>query len=482
MNITKDTKIHDLLKAHPFLEDFLIGLNPAFGMLRNAMARATIGRVATLGKAAKMADLDADALIEAIRAEIERRTGDRSEASPPTPSSDTSRRDALKSIIRHLHDGGDPEIARQRFARAVKDIDASEIAAMEEELIREGLPVTEIQRLCDVHVGAFRDALDEQQDTEMPPGHPVHTYRADNEIINAQADALADLAREAEHAEDASNLLNRAESVLDKLQGLENHYQRKENQLFPLLERHDITGPSQVMWGIHDEIRAAMKQVRGAVQAADVTAFRDQAPGLARAIGEMVYKENKILLPLSMQTLSADEWAEMRRGEDELGYALFEPAAPWPSEGAAKADASTPTDEVLALKTGALNLETINLIFSHLPVDLSFVDEHDVVRFYSESPHRIFPRSPGVIGRKVQNCHPPKSVHMVEDILTAFREGRQDAAEFWIQMGGQFIHIRYFAVRDQAGTYRGCLEVGQDVTDIKALKGERRLLEWGRDA
>ena len=130
------------------------------------------------------------------------------------------------------------------------------------------------------------------------------------------------------------------------------------------------------------------------------------------------------------------------------------------------------------MQTGELSLDQINLMLIHLPLDISFVDEDDVVRYYSEG-ERHFPRSPAVIGRKVQNCHPPKSVSTVQQILDAFKAGEKDTAEFWIQLHGKFLHIRYFAMRDADGTYRGCLEAGQDVTEIRKLDGERRLLDWG---
>jgi len=250
-----------------------------------------------------------------------------------------------------------------------------------------------------------------------------------------------------------------------------------------VLERHGVTGPSQVMWGVHDEIRAALKDTRAAAEKRDARAFSTAAPALARDIIEMVYKEEKILFPLALQTLSEDEWVDLRRGEDELGYALAKPAAPWPSgQGAAPASPSAAGQGLLGLLTGELSLDQMNLIFTHLPVDLSFVDETDTVRFYSEGLARIFPRSPAVIGRKVQNCHPPKSVHVVQDILDSFRAGKQSVAEFWIQLHGKFIHIRYLAIRDKAGVYRGCLEVSQDVTEIRQLQGEHRLLEWKRAA
>ena len=203
-------------------------------------------------------------------------------------------------------------------------------------------------------------------------------------------------------------------------------------------------------------------------------------PAQAGLLVEMVYKEEKILFPMSLQTLSDDEWAEIRRGEDEIGYVLALPAARRPDETASSTseDREAGDNGLHGLMTGDISLAQLNLILSSLPVDLSFVDETDTVRFYSEGPERIFPRSPAVIGRKVQNCHPPQSVHTVQDILDTFRAGTQSVAEFWIELQGRFIHIRYFAIRDKENNYRGCLEVSQDVTGIRALEGERRLLEW----
>lgn len=125
-----------------------------------------------------------------------------------------------------------------------------------------------------------------------------------------------------------------------------------------------------------------------------------------------------------------------------------------------------------------LDLAQINLVFTHLPVDISLVDENDRVVYYSDCPDRIFPRSPAVIGRAVQNCHPADSVATVNRILDAFRNGEQKRAEFWITFGGRFILIQYFAVFDGKGSYRGCLEVSQDVTKIRQLEGEKRLLDW----
>ena len=196
-------------------------------------------------------------------------------------------------------------------------------------------------------------------------------------------------------------------------------------------------------------------------------------------VNDMIYKEEHILFPMALETLSEEDWAKVRKGEEEVGYAWIKPETQW------KATAESFQQSLLAEKIGSLNLDTgqltpeqVNLMLTHLPVDISFVNEHDEVAYYSASPERIFPRSPGVIGRKVQNCHPPKSMDSVQKILDAFRAGKKDVADFWIQMQGKFILIRYFAVRDADGKYRGCLEVSQDVTSIRRLEGQKRLLDW----
>ena len=446
----------------------------------------------------------------------------------PTNSSQTRSEKAavLKSIIQDLHDGLSPEMAKARFDEAVKDVSPQEIGAMEEELIREGLPVGEIQRLCDLHVSVVQESL-ERQDLPVPEaGHPVHTYLEENEVITQEAGRLGELCSavgEGDLPDEAWSLA--AGQILKSLAGVHNHYLRKENELFPVLERHGIKGPSQVMWGVHDEIRSQLKATRAALEAPSPEAPKLGA-GLARSVIEMVYKEKKILLPLALETLSRQEWAEVRRGEDELGYAFFSPPVPF-SVGQASApadpeDSSGPrvvpaarrpgsdlgsgpaaprqgsgpglvlpiispepvaplpenAEGYLDLGTGRLSLEQVDMMLRHLPVDLSFVDADGFVRYYSETEERLFPRTPGAIGRHVTNCHPPKSVHMVEEILRVFAAGERDVSEFWIEMAGKFIHIRYFAVRNPAGEYLGCLEVSQDVTGIRTLEGERRLLEW----
>jgi len=274
--------------------------------------------------------------------------------------------------------------------------------------------------------------------------------------------------------------------ALDRLLEVDKHYLRKENQLFPFLEKHGVEGPSKVMWAIHDDVRALMKQARAALADDEPALAVSTAQAVAKMADDMVTKEEKVLYPMAIDTLSEAEWREIRAGEDEIGYALLGDVPAWPAGAAAAAGTAAaaagpsvpagPSDAV-PLVTGALTAEQLGLMLTALPVDISFVDENDEVRFYSEG-ERIFPRSPGVIGRKVQNCHPPASVHKVQEIVDAFRAGDKDVAEFWIEMQGKFLHIRYFALRDASGTYRGTVEMVQDATHIRALEGQRRLVDW----
>lgn len=479
-SITKDTRLADLLAQHRGLEEFLVQYHPAFKGLKSSFLRKTVGKVATIANAASIAGVDVDELVEAIRAEVGASTGEGASGS----TSPEEKREALKALLRDLHAGAAQEEIQQRFDAFASGMDATEIAAVEQELVAEGIAEHEIKGLCSFHARMMGGAVSDVEE-EMPAGHPVHTLKAENAALDEHAAKLEKLLLGLGHRQDEETLSAvRADltGALDAFGQLEIHYQRKENQLFPFLEKHDITAPPQVMWAVHDDIRAMLKQTWEALDAGDVTALQKHAAELVHEFREMVYKEEKILVPLCLDTFSVAEWWEIRQGESDIGYALVTPGDDWqPSKDELASDEVKPQTDALQrlpLDTGMLSLPQINLLLRHLPVDITFVDEHDEVRYFSDTPDRIFPRSPGIIGRKVHNCHPPKSVHIVEEILATFKSGEQDTAEFWIQLDGRFLHIRYFAMRDPLGKYRGCLEVSQDVTETRALEGQRRLLQW----
>ncbi len=418
------------------------------------------------------------------------------------------RKEILKNIIRQLHEGRSVDEVKVEFAALLRDVGPTEIAEIEQALIDEGLPEMEIKRLCDVHVAVFRESLEVQQKPETIPGHPIHTFRAENQAAAEVLDRLQEAIEALLEAPADTARLEEARRRLAEMREYEKHYRRKEHFLFPYLERKGFPGPSTVMWAIHDDIRGGWKALAALLEAGpgeDVEDFRARVEGvfrpMATAVREMFFKEENILFPTSMQLLTGEDWRAIRAQEGEVGYAYVEPGDQWPPGGVPAAPEMTavvpeqvapaPLPEaralasvLLHLDTGTLSPEEVNLILNALPVEITYVDENDTVRYFNRPRERTFLRPPAVIGRKVQKCHPPASLHRVQRILDEFRAGKRGVIPApthvdgtGIQMQGRFIHLRYFPLWDEQGAYRGTLEVVQDVTDIRALEGERRLLD-----
>ena len=395
----------------------------------------------------------------------------------------------LKDIIKHLHAGNPPEQVQRQMREIVKQTDASEIMAMEQELMAEGMPVEEVRSMCDLHSQVTRDVLVQfPAPKAIPPGHPVDTFRRENEalgtVIAQMKQAMAELQNIAEAADPAPIVLRIRQSY-NELMDVDKHYQRKEHALFSCLERHGITGPSKVMWAKDDDIRNLLKQLGQSLHPGSAAAgawkatLLSTAAAAINAAGEMIYKEENILLPMSLETLSEDEWAEIWSASPKYGWCIVEPRQGYaPSASVAREAMEVPYPGALMLPTGNVSLEQLAAVFSTLPLDLTFVDADDRVAFFTEGPSRVFARSKAIIGRKVQNCHPPKSVETVDQILSDFKAGRQNVAEFWINFQGKFVHVRYFAVRSTDGRYLGTVELTQDLTPLRALEGERRLLQY----
>lgn len=406
------------------------------------------------------------------------------------------RREILKEIIRDIHRQQDPVELKLRFKELLSDVGATEIAHLEQELISEGLPEAEVKSLCDVHVAVFKESLEKQEKPEEQGGHPIHTFRKENAAISKVTQELAPLLTRilsVQKVEEASSDLVKWRQLHSKLCEIEKHYSRKENILFAYLEKHGVSGPPKVMWAIHDDIRGLLKEVtRTLEQNEDWKTLQEavkewEQPAL-QAIDDMIYKEENILFPMSMETLTEGEWAAVAEQSKEIGYALVEPDQGWASKvppepvtpGSYPYEVS-PTEvgrgaqALLPFETGVLTLDQVSMIFNHLPVDITFVDQEDTVRYFSLGKDRIFQRSKAIIGRKVQNCHPPDSVHVVQKIVADFKSGKRDVAEFWIEMQGKFVYIQYFPLRNAQGEYLGTIEVTQDVQRIRALEGEKRI-------
>ncbi|TKJ29776.1 MAG: histidine kinase [Chloroflexi bacterium B3_Chlor] len=391
---------------------------------------------------------------------------------------------ALKAVLKSLHDGADPEELKEAFAEVVRDTTPAEVAKVEQELIEEGMPREEIQQLCDVHLALFRESLEREQ-ALAPAGHPVRILMEEHAILLRFAHELRELANELRGSEDLSvQQMERLDQIAQHFRHSESHYLREENVLFPYLEKHGITQPPAIMWMEHDKIRSIEKDLHGLVDAyqeMDPADYLNQLPQVATSLADMLsshfQKENSVLFPTALKVIGDSEWEAIRDQFDELGYTPFTPPVPKLHRLETRLDTQNFEREgVMHFATGTLSKEQTEAVLNALPVDITFVDHDDRVRYFNESSQRIFPRTRAVIGRKVQECHPEKSVHVVSQILEDFRSGSSDVAEFWIDLKGRLVHIRYYPVRNATEDYVGCLEVTQDITDIRQIEGEKRLL------
>jgi hypothetical protein len=315
---------------------------------------------------------------------------------------------------------------------------------------------------------------------DMPKGHPVKVYMDENSLIRELIKKINDL-----------NISVQKEEFLelfDKLCKIEKHYARKENQLFPYLEKHGWTSPSQNMWAFHDQIRAEIRDTKKIIEAWDIKLLAQALHRVFGSMEHMIEVEEQRLLPNAFQMVTDEEWQEVSSGDDEIGWMFKEEPERYPevseeeyihpSKDTKKRKLPFDIADRIHLDEGYMLPEQIKLMLKFMPVDLTYVDENDRVVFYNRGEDRVFPRSAGIIGREVKFCHPPKSVDMVLEILREFKAGRKNEAEFWIEFKEKFIHIQYFAIRDDEGTYKGVIEMSQDVTHVRNLKGQKRLLEW----
>jgi DUF438 domain-containing protein len=396
------------------------------------------------------------------------------------------RKDLLKHLILQLHVGAAPAQVQKQLVRLLGQVPYGMVVEVEQELIEDGMPPEEVTRLCHLHGAALQGAIDLSGAQDAPPGHPVHTFRQENAALAQELAGLdraaADLDALPDGAAPGGALLS-LRARLNALADVDKHYLRKEHLLFPYLEKHGITGPPKVMWAKHDEARALLWGAHEALAAGPATAAEARAAvalavrPAAQAIRDLVDREENILLPMSLDTLGELEWWEIARQSAELGFCLVDPGEGW-RPAAAPAPEAAADGERIRLPTGSFTAKELEAVLNALPLDATFVDAEDRVRYFTHGRERVFARSRAILGRKVQYCHPPSSVDTVDRILDGFRAGEQDRAAFWIEKRGRFVHIEYVALRDAAGAYLGCLEVTQDLTEKRALTGEQRLLSW----
>lgn len=387
----------------------------------------------------------------------------------------------LLEIISELHQGKTVEEVKEKFATVFQGVSAEEISQAEQALISGGLPVSEVQRLCDVHASVFKGSIEEihaPSDPSQIPGHPANILKLENRALEELTAEMRQFLTLLPKDFAAKALAQRFEKLME----IDTHYKKKENLLFPFMEQYGITAPPKVMWGVDDEIRQQLKEAKASLEQEDPARIKELVEDALHKVDEMIFKEENILLPILYENLTLDEWKRIAQDTSEFGYCLLEEVPQWnPSVSASDAALPAAAEEAatsgsIKLPTGVLALNELAALLDTLPVDITFVDKDDKVKYFSQAKERVFPRTVSIIGRNVSNCHPPASVHIVEKIVEDLREGRKDSEDFWLHLGDKFILIRYFAVRDPNGEYLGVLEVTQNIQPIQEITGEKRLV------
>jgi len=399
-----------------------------------------------------------------------------------------SRKRKLKELILKLHKGSSQDEIRNELEQTLKQIPYGEVVEVEQELINEGLPEEEVLKLCDVHGAVLEGKIDLSSSKQVPDGHPIDVMLKENIELKQLAVQISKLIDEISLSDktDFSDEILKLRGYFNALFDVDKHYNRKEYLIFPFLENYGITGPPKVMWGKHDEIRELIKGSIELLKTENISKEELLAsseiilmPAINQVV-DMTKKEEEILFPMTLDKLNDTEWYEIEKQSLEIGFCLYDPPKMWKPDWANEDTLSevNKTGGNIQLPSGSFSVEELLAILNHLPIDMTFVDKDDKVKYFSQGKERIFQRNRAILNRDVRLCHPPASAHIVDKIIDDFKSGKEDSAPFWINMGGKMIHIEYFALRNEKGDYLGTLEVSHNVQSYRDLEGEQRILSY----
>ncbi len=390
----------------------------------------------------------------------------------------TERVEQLLNFTRALISGkpGNPLI--DKYKSYIDTVNHTETMVVLDILIKEGMPVETVKEWVPKILNVFYNSLISYEWEPPSKEHFLYYLMEENRELDKILDEIKGISKEAFKNDDVE-LFGKLRELLTGLVTYELHYIKKENILFPYIEKaFEGHRCLSVMWSFHDDYRAGLKVLDNLLE----EPLKNKQK-ISREIGKLffvlkpiIFREEQIVFPVALNAISQKDWDEMLNQSHNVGWCYITP--PSQKSSNAKDGEAILHSDIIDLETGLLVPNQIKWILNTIPVDMTYIDENDEVKFFSDGEHKIFHRSKAVIGRTVQNCHPPESVYMVEEILDAFKSGKRNVADFWITMKGRFVYIRYFAVRDENGEYKGTLEVSQDITDIKKLEGQKRLLDW----
>ena len=400
----------------------------------------------------------------------------------------TKRKDKLRTLLLKLHAGSSVDELREELIGALTDVPYNEVVEVEQEMINGNLLTEEeILEFCDLHTDILDGRIDVSGAKTVPAGHPVDTFQKENIALRKEIEKAQNLIGTIKllSADKLPGFVLQLRTIFNALSDVDKHYKKKEFLLFPYLEKHLITGPPTVMWGKHDETRVFLTDSIRELESniSDVEKLQSiidsNLKRTLELIDGMIMKEEEILFPMAMDTLTEEEWYKIYSETLEFGFCLIDPEDEWEPAGVVVDKHKYVEAGAIQLSSGSFDIKQLEALFLHLPIDITFVDANDKVAFFSHSPNRVFERNRSIIGRDVRMCHPPGSVNIVEQIINDFKSGKENKAVFWMSnFMGRFIYIEYSAVRDKENNYLGVVEVTQDITAMRKLEGDQRLLSY----
>lgn len=383
--------------------------------------------------------------------------------------------ESLIAFCLGIREKADARALYDKHLRDIETVTPTELFLVMYEQLKRGVSVDEMLEYVDKLINVFYDTLSAYPWEKPEAGTFLDVLMQENAGLIGRLEAFKAVIKN----KDAEKTQNGMRSLISELNRYHVHMQKLENILFPYLEKAEERYLGlQVLWALHDAARNKLKETYSLLGQSnlDERDFNAALGQLYFLLYGLVDKQELILFPAAAEIATAEEFEDMLAQSFDYGFAYIAP----PERTERKVAKMTMPNDLNSLitETGSLSMSEIMAMMNTLPVDMTLIDANDKVKYFSKPKDRIFQRSPAIIGRDVRNCHPPKSVHIVERILDAFKQGKKTNAKFWIEMNGMFIVIQYFALRDENGVYLGTLEVSQEVSDIRALTGEQRLLDW----
>lgn len=465
--------VAELVNEYPEVSEIMVDLG--FKDITSSAAMKFMGKVMTIPKGAAIKGIPMDKVIAAFEDKGFHITGLSDEANGKEIASDIDERnEKLKSMIMRLNQGEDLEAVRADFVKEFESVSVHDIVRAEQCLIDDGTPMEEVQKLCDLHSAMFHGKTEAElwaeeeraaqaSGSQVPEGHPVDVLRRENKalekIVNHALAAIQD--------SDVEVLL----TDLKTLRRINVLYSKKESILMPMLLHHGVKGPNDVMWGVDDEIKAEVARLSQSLTSVSFENEKEAIGAVLNRMKEMIYKEENIFFRLCLEHLGREEWLDAYRDLPEMGFVFIEDAPKWEEgeRGLAeriREDTNALQNGILRFPGGKLNMSQLNGLFKVLPIDITFIDEEDINRFFTNEG-RVFSRPLSALDRSTYECHPERVKPMVKKLLDDFKSGSSDYMEVWTPNKDHPVRVIYAAVRDEQGKYLGAAELVEDFTKVK---------------